>query len=411
MTPPIPPLNRRAFRGGLDHIPILKMAGPGFSQSGLLVMANAAATGSRHPPFLASQPLFSYYFKEITGSKRRANTPPNSFMPKLSEKDRYSRVVKRHKSAVDVRLRRMFGNREPRSVYEPIKYLLGAGGKRLRAVLVLLACEAVGGKASAAMDAACAIELLHNFTLVHDDIMDKSDLRRGVPTVHKKWNVDTAILSGDQVVACAYDLLLRTQSRQLAEIVRVFTDAFIEVCEGQGYDKEFENRKDVSVDDYMMMIGKKTARMISASAEIGAIIGGASARQRKAFSSFGQNLGIAFQIQDDILDIEGSEGKLGKAIGNDVVEGKRTFLLLKARERVRGSDLVVIESVMRREVRGDKSIRKVRDIYRKYGVLAEAQQQTEIATRRADGVFKEISRTEASGALLWLSNTLLERQS
>ena len=192
-----------------------------------------------------------------------------------------SPLVKKYKILVDKKLDTVSDSRSPKYVYVPVRYAMSSGGKRLRAVLVMLACESVGGNSRSALDAAVAVELLHNFTLVHDDVMDNADLRRGKPTVKKKWNTDVAILAGDQIVAQAYESLLKTRTTRLPEVLDVFTRAFTEVCEGQGLDKEFEQRRSVTVNDYLHMIEKKTARMISAAVEIGALVGGGSPREVK----------------------------------------------------------------------------------------------------------------------------------
>ena len=332
-------------------------------------------------------------------------------MSKRTESDNLPHLAERYKRAVDQRLHAYVKSNVPVSVYEPIRYIIDAGGKRLRAILLLLASEAVGGKSADALNAACAIELLHTFTLVHDDIMDNSDLRRGLPTIHKKWDVDTAILSGDQIAACAHEILLKTKTPKSMEVFRVFTDAFVEVCEGQGYDREFEVRNDLSVDDYLMMIGKKTARMISASTEIGAIIGGGTARQIAALRHYGEYLGFAFQIQDDILDIEGNERTFGKIIGRDIIEGKRTFLLLAALDRVKGADRKLVESVMQHKCAGENNINRVRDLYEREGVLTDARRAMERYTIKAQKALRAAPANRAVSTLLWLSGNLLQRQS
>jgi geranylgeranyl diphosphate synthase type II len=332
-------------------------------------------------------------------------------MSKRSESHKLPNMIERYKIAVEKRLHAYVDGNDPVSVYEPIRYIISAGGKRLRAILLLLASEAVGGKPANALNAACAIELLHTFTLVHDDIMDKSDLRRGLPTIHKKWNVDTAILSGDQIAACANEILLKTNTPKPADVFRVFTDAFVEVCEGQGYDKEFELRNDLDIDDYLMMIGKKTARMISASTEIGAIIGGGTAGQIKALRHYGEYLGFAFQLQDDILDVEGDERTLGKVIGRDIIEGKRTFLLLAALDRVKGADRQLMESVMEHRCAGNDTIDRVRDIYKREGVLTDARKEMERYTNKAQKALRVVPVNRAVSTLSWLSGNLLQRQS
>ncbi len=319
--------------------------------------------------------------------------------------------MKRHTTSVERRLAVLRDFKEPRLVYDPIRYVLGSGGKRVRSLLVLLACEAVGGLARAALDAAVAVELLHNFTLIHDNVMDNADMRRGQPTVHKKWNQDVAILSGDEMTAHAYRFLLQTNSPRVDEILAVFTDAFIRVCEGQGFDKEFERRQDVTVEDYFMMINKKTARMISAAAEIGAVIGNGTAREVGALRRFGEYLGMAFQIKDDLLDIAGDEEKVGKIIGGDIKEGKKTFLLVKALERVRGEDRKLLRKVVPNNGMNKRALRAILDIYARECVLDDARNEIARRTRLAEKELSVLKPGKAKSTLMWLSSRLLERDS
>ena len=217
-----------------------------------------------------------------------------------------------------------------RAVAVPVHYVFANGGKRIRPVLLLLACKTVGGRVRDALPAAVAIELLHNFTLVHDDIMDKATSRRGRPTVHTKWDQSTAILVGDELMALAYRSLLQTKSARLHAIADTFTQAFVEVCEGQGLDKEFETQRRVSLPRYLTMIEQKTAKVISAAAEIGALVGRGTVRQVTALQRYGLHLGRAFQVQDDLLDVVADEAKFGKTVGRDIVSGKKTYLLIRA---------------------------------------------------------------------------------
>ena len=222
--------------------------------------------------------------------------------------------------------------REPFSLYEPINYSLSNGGKRIRPLLTLLACNLFSEKIDQAIDAALAIEIFHNFTLLHDDIMDKADIRRGKPTVHKKWNENTAILSGDAMFIKSYDFLLETKTEKFKEILQVFNNTALEVCEGQQYDMEFENRNDVSENEYLRMIELKTSVLLAAALKIGAIIGGAENADADLLYDFGRNIGLAFQLQDDMLDVYGSKNTFGKEIGGDIVANKKTFLLIKAKQ-------------------------------------------------------------------------------
>lgn len=222
--------------------------------------------------------------------------------------------------------------KKPEELYQPIAYTLNQGGKRLRPVLTLLACELFGGKAEDVLYPALAVEVFHNFTLVHDDIMDKAPLRRGQETVYKKWNADIAILSGDTMFALAYQLALKTRPEFVSDILHVFSKAAIEVCEGQQLDLNFETQENVSIEDYLDMIRLKTAVLLGTALEIGAIVGGANASQMRSVYRFGINLGIAFQLKDDLLDVYGNQEKFGKKSGGDIATNKKTYLYLKALE-------------------------------------------------------------------------------
>jgi len=220
----------------------------------------------------------------------------------------------------------------PASLRDPILYFLETPGKKIRPLLTILACELVGGKTSQAMPAALGIELFHDFTLIHDDIMDRDELRRGRYTIHKKWGEDAAILVGDALVGLAYERLLQCESHYLPKILNLFTETLIKVCEGQALDKEFEKREEVSLEEYLEMITKKTAWLIRLSTQLGAILGGGSSEQVEAMTHFGQKLGIGFQIQDDWLDYVGEENTLGKRVGSDLKLDKKTFVSLKYQE-------------------------------------------------------------------------------
>lgn len=206
----------------------------------------------------------------------------------------------------------------------------------MRPVLVLVAAELFGGDIKKAIDAAIGIELFHNFTLMHDDIMDKAPLRRGKPTVHEKWNESAAILSGDVMFVEAYKLMIKVDDTILREVLDIFSSTASGVCQGQQEDMNFEQRDDVSIDEYIGMIRKKTAVLLAGSMQIGALIGGADKQQSELLYSFGENLGIAFQLQDDILDVYGDPEKFGKQVGGDIISNKKTFLLIKALELAKG---------------------------------------------------------------------------
>ena len=221
-------------------------------------------------------------------------------------------------------------NKKPSSLYDPIKYTLDLGGKRMRPLLTLIACDLFDGNVSEAIKPALGLELFHNFTLLHDDIMDKAPLRRNQPTVHKKWNSDIAILSGDTMFVQSFQFVMQSPLISLKQVLDVFTKTAIEVCEGQQMDMDFENQSNVSIHQYIKMIGLKTSVLLAGSMKIGAIIGGARDEDAAHIYDFGKNLGIAFQLQDDILDVFGSSDKVGKQTGGDIVSNKKTYLLLKA---------------------------------------------------------------------------------
>lgn len=315
------------------------------------------------------------------------------------------------RTQIDSRLAQVIDRTEPETMYTPARYVLEGGGKRIRPVLVMLACEAVGGSADDALDAGVAVEILHNFTLVHDDIMDNADQRRGRQTVHTKWDANIAILVGDELIGIAYKCLLRTMRGDLRDIISVFTDGMIEVCEGQSYDKEFESREAVSEDEYLMMIAKKTGRLVSMSAELGAIIGGATDGQRRALVSYAEHIGRAFQIQDDLLDVVADEKEFGKSIGGDILEGKKTYLLVRALSQAQGGDLDLLTQVVRREVRDASIVPRVRDIYARIGVLDEAREQIRIHTDDAIHALEALPVGDSRDMLVWFAEMLLARNS
>ena len=227
-------------------------------------------------------------------------------------------------------LRSMKWPREPRLLYEPIAYSLEEGGKRIRPVALLMACSAFRGGIDAAKPAAMAIEVFHNFTLLHDDIMDRSDMRRGKPAVHTRWNDNVAILSGDAMMIWAYRLLSQCDEAVLPQLLAVFTDVAVGVCEGQQYDMDFESRDDVTVEEYLRMIELKTAVLLAGALKIGALCGGAEPVQAELLYRFGIDLGMAFQLQDDLLDTYGDPAVFGKPVGGDILVGKKTYLLTTA---------------------------------------------------------------------------------
>ena len=220
----------------------------------------------------------------------------------------------------------------PADLYDPITYTLGLGGKRLRPLLVMASCQMFGGEIDDAINPAIGIELFHNFTLLHDDIMDEAPLRRGKDSVYKKWNSNVAILAGDTMFAVANKYMLRTRPQAISQVIELFNQTAIEVCEGQQYDMDYEKKPDVSITEYIEMIRLKTAVLLAASLKTGAIIAGAGAVDCNHIYEFGINIGLAFQIKDDLLDVYGDQVKFGKVCGGDIIAGKKTYLYLKALE-------------------------------------------------------------------------------
>ena len=222
--------------------------------------------------------------------------------------------------------------KEPVNLYEPISYILNLGGKRLRPVLTLMTADIFGGDYKKALDAALAIEVFHNFSLVHDDIMDEAPLRRGKQTLHKKWDLNTGILSGDAMLIYSYQLLESYPAVTFSKLLQVFSQTALEVCEGQQYDVDFESREDVTIPEYLVMIQNKTAVLVAAAMKMGAIIADKPNDVQDLIYDFGKNLGIAFQLQDDYLDAFGDPKSFGKQVGGDIIENKKTYLYLKALE-------------------------------------------------------------------------------
>lgn len=257
---------------------------------------------------------------------------------------------------------------DPKTLYEPIRYILSLGGKRLRPVLTLMSCSYFGGDHKRALDAALAVELFHNFSLIHDDIMDEAPLRRGQDTVHKKWDVNTGILSGDAMLILAYQYFEAYEPKMFRELAALFSKTAIEVCEGQQYDMDFENRDDVSIPEYLKMIEYKTAVLVGAALKMGAIVAEVSTASKNNIYEFGRKLGIAFQLQDDYLDAFGDPESFGKQVGGDILSNKKTFLYLKALEI--GSDEVVASLrkwFANKDSKDHEKVAAVKSLFRKAG--------------------------------------------
>jgi len=301
--------------------------------------------------------------------------------------------------------------REPKNLYEPVGYALSMGGKRLRPVMVVLACNIFSEKIEKAFPVALAIELFHNFTLLHDDIMDGAEMRRNNLSVYKKYNENIAILSGDAMSIMAYNYLLKCDSTDPTPLIRLFSQTALEVCEGQQFDMDFEARMDVSIPEYINMIRLKTAVLLASSLKLGAMVADSPEKIANQLYEFGLNLGIAFQLQDDLLDVFADEGKFGKRIGGDIVSNKKTFLLLKALEISDDNTKMVIHDwINKSEFNTDEKIQAITDIYNKLDIRTITEKYIDGFYQMALTVFEEIDLvTERKSELLQLANLIMNR--
>jgi geranylgeranyl diphosphate synthase type II len=259
--------------------------------------------------------------------------------------------------------------KKPQKLYDPIAYTMSHGGKRLRPLLTLMACDMFGGNIEKVLYPALALEVFHNFTLVHDDIMDKAPLRRGRETVYKKWDSNIAILSGDTMFALAYQYALRTDYQLVPKILEVFSKAAIEVCEGQQLDMDFESMATVQIEEYLEMIRLKTAVLIAVSLQIGAIVGNASEKDTESMYNFGIQIGMAFQLKDDLLDLYGEQEQFGKINGGDIASNKKTYLFLKALELCDLDERLILNDLYNDStIDSNIKIKKVKAIFDKTGV-------------------------------------------
>ena len=255
-------------------------------------------------------------------------------------------------------------NSSPAELYDPVRYILSLGGKRMRPALTLMACSIFSNAVHLAIKPALAFEIFHNFTLLHDDLMDNSGMRRGRKTVHEKWDPNVAILSGDVMSILSYRIISESEDKYLKEILQLFNETALKVCEGQQWDMNFENRMDVTVDEYLNMIELKTAVLIAACLKAGAISGGGGQLESDLLYEFGKNLGIAFQIRDDYLDVYGDPKVFGKRIGNDILANKKTFLLVRALELSEGKLREELTGwLSRTEPDPGAKVKKVTDIF------------------------------------------------
>ena len=301
--------------------------------------------------------------------------------------------------------------REPYGLYEPIEYTLAAGGKRVRPQLAMIASQLFGGKDEEVLPAALALEVFHNFTLLHDDVMDKADVRRGRPTVHVKWNENTAILSGDQMLIEAYKLLAGVREDKLPKVLQLFNKMATEICEGQQYDVDFESQEQVTLEEYLKMIRLKTAVLLATALKIGSYIAGASIEQQDMLYEFGINIGLAFQIQDDILDVWGNPETFGKAVGGDISCNKKTFVALTAMQLADYATRQELKQWFSQTLTDNtEKIAAVKALYKQVGTRTKCEEAVEQYTTQALHLLSLLPQNQATEQLRQLANKLNARK-
>lgn len=301
--------------------------------------------------------------------------------------------------------------REPKGLYAPIAYTMAAGGKRVRPQLAMIACGIFGGNEQEVAPAAMALEVFHNFTLLHDDVMDKAEVRRGRPTVHIQWNENTAILSGDQMMIEAYKLLAEVPESKLHKVLRLFNEMATEICEGQQYDVDFESQEHVTIEEYLKMIRLKTSVLLATALQIGSYLAGANEAQQEALYQFGINVGLAFQIQDDILDVWGDPKTFGKAVGGDISCNKKTYVYLTA-QKLADDELTEELHQWYGSVLDDNTekIAAVKGIFEQLNVRAACEAVVEDYTQKALLILDTLPQNAATEQLRQLANKLNTRK-
>ncbi|MEQ1585470.1 MAG: polyprenyl synthetase family protein [Cyclobacteriaceae bacterium] len=304
-----------------------------------------------------------------------------------------------------------FGS-QPKSLYEPIRYIMSLGGKRLRPLLALISYSLYKNDPEKIVKYATTIEAFHNFTLLHDDIMDNAPLRRGKATVHKKWNVNTAILSGDVMLVKVYNQFLDLDGDVLKEVLRIFNQCAAEVCEGQQWDMEFETKSKVTEAQYIEMIRLKTAVLLGFSLELGALLGNANPEERQALKEFGTNIGIGFQLKDDLLDVYADKNKFGKQVGGDILANKKTYLLIKAKEKARGKDKQELELWLNaRKFNKQKKVKAVTALYTNLGIAQLTERKIEEYFSKGFQNLDRLKDSPQKQQLIEFTQNLITRQS
>lgn len=314
--------------------------------------------------------------------------------------------------AVEEFISRLPYDRKPESIYEPIKYVLSIGGKRIRPVLMLLAYNLYKEDPKRILMQACALETYHNYTLLHDDLMDNADVRRGMPTVHKKWNANTAILSGDSMLVMAYQRMAQCPQDKLKPVIELFTETALEIGEGQQYDMDFETRNDVTEEEYIEMIRLKTSVLLACATKIGAIMADAPESDQDNLYKFGERIGLAFQLQDDLLDVYGDPKVFGKAVGGDITSNKKTFMLINACNRANKEQRAELDKwISAKTFDRSEKIAAVTKIYDEIGIRALCEEKIEYYFNRAKTYLDAVSvAPERKLELMDYSDRLMKRK-
>ena len=318
--------------------------------------------------------------------------------------------VTKFKKIIDKEIINLELPNSPNNLYEPIKYILSLEAKRMRSVALLIAHQLYNEDYQNALDAALAVEMFHNFTLIHDDIMDNASLRRGSDTVHKKWNKNIAILSGDTLLVKSYTMLLNLDSKIQNQVIKKFSETAVVVCEGQQMDMDFEKQSHLNIDDYINMIEKKTSVLFATSFEIGSIIGGASKSDQNLLYQFGLNLGIAFQLQDDLLDLYADQSKFGKKVGGDIIANKKTFLFLKSLSLANAKQKEdLLKLYLSIDFNSSEKISKVKSIFDSLSIYESTSKIINVYHKRALESLKKITVSNKD-SLNYFVNLLVKRE-
>ncbi|OPX60322.1 MAG: Short chain isoprenyl diphosphate synthase [Methanobacterium sp. PtaB.Bin024] len=321
-------------------------------------------------------------------------------------------ILKRYSADIDQEITRALETVDPETLLQASEHLVKAGGKKLRPALAVLSAEAVGGNVQCALKTGAAVELIHTFSLIHDDIMDQDDKRRGKPSVHVLWGEPMAILAGDTLFSKAFETVMKSEedgvtAEKILPALQTVVDSCVKICEGQALDMGFAERLDVSEGEYLMMIFKKTAALIAAATKSGAILGGGTPEQVEALAEYGRLIGMAFQIQDDYLDVASSEEDLGKPVGSDIVEGKMTLLVVHALSQADEKDTERLITILKEE--GDQNVSEAVDILEKYGSIQYAWNVAQEDVNQAKSLLDILDDSPAKDALILLADFVLER--